>query len=716
MPAPSRVYFALIAPLLVSLAPAFASPLAIDDSDRVILHGNVPVRARPELEIGRSRADLPMARMILLLRKRPGGDGELQRLLAAQHDPSSPLFHRWLTPEEFGARFGLGDGEIATVAGWLRAQGFTIDEVAHGRGWIDFSGTAAQVERAFRVEMRDYLVDGRVRHANAGEPSLPRALAGLVHGVVALHSFESRPLLRVSRANANGGAGDHYLAPADFATIYDLVPAYTAGLNGGGQSIAIVARSDIQLSDVRSFRATFGLPANDPVFVHNGPDPGVVSGDEGEADLDTEWAGAVARSATIKLVISASTNSADGVDLSAQYIVDHNLAPVRSTSFGLCEAQMGSTDLAFYDSLWSQAAAQGITSLTSAGDSGAAGCDSPDATSGSGRAVSGICSSSNDVCVGGTQLDDTASPGSYWSASENPVTQGSALSYIPELVWNESGAAGGSGLWSTGGGASTVYAKPAWQSAPGVPSDGSRDVPDVALSAADHDGYLGFSAGHEVVFSGTSAAAPSFAGILALVVESTGSRQGNANTALYSMAARQYAGTGAAVFHDIRSGNNSVPGTTGFPAGSAYDRATGLGSVDAAALIQHWGTTLDTSPCVRDGGTACLLSSRFEIKVTYASTSNGSGSAQVMSFGGQRTENDQSVFYWFFDPSNFEMGLKVLDGCGVNGKFWVFISGLTDQQWTVDVRDSQTGAIKTYSNALGHLSQTTADTAALACP
>ena len=683
-------------------APADGKPLIaqLDDGDRVVLRGNVPPRARPELEVARTDPNLPMQRMILRLEPRPGAKAELEQLLLDQQDPASALYHRWLTPEELGARFGLSDADLELVTRWLTAHGFTVEEVAKGRGWINFSGVASQVEQAFATEMHDYRVDGTIRHANSIDPSVPRGLARLVGGVVSLHSFP-RPARHQDvhpvsglYPRSNQGAG-HFLAPADFATIYDLDSAYRSGNNGSGQSIAIVARTDILLSDVRTFRSTFGLPANDPVFVHNGPDPGIVSGEEGESDLDTQWAGAVAPGATIKLVISASTNTTDGVLLSAQYIVDQDLAPVASSSYGLCESQMGASEIAFYDDLLSQGAAQGITSLAAAGDAGAADCSAPNTSTGSGRAVDSPCSSPNNTCVGGTEFDDTTNQAAYWAATNDPITMGSALSYIPEQAWNESGnVTGGSGLLSTGGGASSHFSKPSWQVAPGVPADGSRDVPDVALTAAAHDGYLAFQGGALFSFSGTSAAAPSFAGLMAMVVQRTASRQGNANPALYKLAASQYGGSGPAVFHDSTIGNNSVPGVTGYRCGVGYDQVTGLGSVDGAVLLATWPGSIppDTSPCAASATTLCLGQNRFEVKATFDAGSGNSGTAQTVAL------TDDTGYLWFFAASDVEAVVKVLDGCGLGGHFWVFAGGLTNVNVVMKVRDSQTGAVQTYVN------------------
>ncbi|HXO29891.1 MAG TPA: S53 family peptidase [Thermoanaerobaculia bacterium] len=565
----------------------------IDDGDRMVLPGNVPPLARTELDLGRSDPNLPMERMILLLELRPAAGARLEQLLAEQQRPGSPLYHQWLTPEEFGAEFGLADDDVRLVTGWLEAHGFTVEEVAGGRGSINFSGTAAQVEEAFATEMHDYLVEGTIHHSNATEPSLPRGFAGLVHGVVSLNSFPLRPLhtdVRAISAPEYTFAGLHFIAPADFATIYDLAATRSAGTNGNGQTIAIVARTDIMVADVQAFRSSFGLPPNDPVLVHNGADPGDRGGgDEFESILDTEWAGAVAPQATINLVVSASTRSSDGVGLSAQYVVSHNLAPIVSVSYGLCESKLGTSGQRFYNNLWAQAAAQGITALVASGDSGAAGCDAPSGKRGFGLAVNGLCSTPFDVCVGGTKFNDTANPNAFWTAFNLPGTRASALSYIPEVAWNESATVpAGSGLWSSGGGASKVYAKPSWQSGPGVPADRKRDVPDVALSAAAHDGYVIVHGTNLYAIAGTSAAAPAFAGLMALVDQAKGSRQGNVNPILYQLAANQYGAGGPQVFHDITAGNNSVPRLKGFACGPGYDEVTGLGSVDGAALIANW--------------------------------------------------------------------------------------------------------------------------------
>jgi pseudomonalisin len=586
--------------LLVAAGSAVAAPVVpvtptAPAPARIILSSNMPPQARPELEVGRVSPTLQLDRVILSLAPRPGAEAKLEQFLRDVQDPSSPRFHQWLTPEQYGAQFGLSDGQLREVTGWLEKQGLKVDEVARGRGWVNFSGSVAQVEAAFATELHEYSVDGVVHHANSIEPSVPRELGRLVSGVVSLHNFRragqhTRPTpLDPARPQFTVGGG-HSMGPADFATIYNLQPVYSASNFGGGQTIAITSRAEIDLPDIRIFRNTFGLEPNDPVEIHNGPPPAESFEDDfEEAMLDTTWSGAVAPKATIDVVISASTEVSDGIDLSAQFAVDQNVGSVVSTSFGQCEALMGSAAVTFFDRLWSQAAAEGMTVFVSSGDSGAAGCNRSSDTRGKGLGVNGICTSPSAVCVGGTQFADTVHPNLYWTVLNNFDNGGSALRYIPEIGWNESLLnKDGDGLFSSGGGASIVFAKPSFQKAKGVPADGRRDVPDLSLTAAIHDGYDVSLNGVLFAIGGTSASSPAMAGIMALLNDKMGSRQGNINPTLYALGAAQFAGTGPIVFHDVQSGNNSVPRQKGFVSGPGFDLVTGLGSVNAGALLSVW--------------------------------------------------------------------------------------------------------------------------------
>jgi subtilase family serine protease len=589
------------APSAVSSASAGAAKPAADQPQAAVLSGNRPAFAVPERRIGAISPQFSMDRMILLLQ--PTNQQALDSLAAAQQDPGSLLYHQWLTPAQYAAEFGATPLELAEIASWLASQGFQVDQVAANGRMIFFSGTAAQVDAAFQAQMSEFLVNGETHVANAADPEIPAEFAGAIAAIAGLHDLrsapQSMPEAALQSAPAHTPVGEfsagwtNYLAPADVATIYDIAPLYQQGVEGSGTAIAVLARSNLLAADVADFRAAFALPANPPQVLVNGTDPGTGNEDDlEETELDAEWAGAIAPQATIDVVASASTQTTDGILLSAEYAVDANLAPVIAVSYGACEAELGSAENAVYNALWEQAAVEGIAVVVAAGDSGAAGCDEPTETVAThGPGVNGLCSTPYSLCVGGTEF--TSQTAEYW-ATDNGASGGSALGYVPEAAWNESGiVSAGIDLWAGGGGASILYARPAWQAGTGNPTGAWREVPDVSLSSAGVNGYLIWLHGAQVADSGTSAAAQVLGGIAALLMSGRSERQGNLAPLLYAAAAAD-----PAAFHDIVSGNNSVPGVAGFSAVVGYDEATGLGSIDAAELLSVWPSTRAVpSPC-----------------------------------------------------------------------------------------------------------------------
>jgi len=606
----SRKIFSLAGALVLTALTSCALPstttfrgtqpveVALDESQSVALQGNVHPLAHAEFDLGAVSANMRLERLLLVLSPSAEQQTALDALVEAQQDPSSPQYQQWLTPDEFGAEFGASDTQLAQVTSWLAAHGFAIDEIPPGRRLVVFSGTAGQVFDAFRTEIHNYRVNGAMHIANASDPQIPAALAGVVDGVVTLNDFRRTSQVATQRpfaAQPEYSAGStHDIFPADFATIYDLNPLYSAGTTGSGAAIAIAGRSNVSLSDVATFRSIAGLAANAPSVTVDGADPGLVASDQLESTLDTEWSGAVAPAATITLVVAASTATTDGIDLASAYIVNHATAPVVSVSYGTCEREMDATELAFYNNLWEQAASQGMSVFVASGDAGAAGCQSGSSTTGTSAAVNGLCTSPYVTCVGGTEFNEGANAARYWSAT-NSAAYGSALGTIPEEVWNESALDGGAGMWASGGGASVVYAQPAWQQnvSGTAAAGGMRAVPDVSLSAADHDGYFMVENGAFWIVSGTSVASPSFAGVMALVTaKENGKGQGSANPRLYALTAAD-----PNPFHPTPSGNNNVPGVEGFSAdGATYNLATGLGSVDGALLVNGWNTSSPSDP------------------------------------------------------------------------------------------------------------------------
>lgn len=663
----------------------------VDESKLTVLTGNTHPLARAEFDRGMAPSDLPMERMLLVLKRSPEQEASLEKLLAEQQDKTSPNFHKWLTPEQFGQEFGPSDSDIETITEWLETRGFQVTNVAKGRDVIEFSGTAGQVQAAFHTEIHKYVVNGEQHWANSSDPQIPTALATAVAGIATLHDFVKKPQVHnlgiFAKSKVTGevsavrpdltfpgncglnGTTCYALGPYDFAQIYNVLPEWNAAssIDGSGENIGIVGRADISLTDVQNFRILFGLPAKAPNIIINGPNPGFGAaphGDEGESDLDVQWAGAVARNASIDFVTSQTSNTTDGVDLSAQYIVDNNLDPILTYSYGLCEAQMGASDLSFHNSLWQQAAAEGITVIIATGDTGATLCDNPGTPPSPatlGLAVNGVAATPYDVAVGGTDFDDFNNWAPYWSSTNNSTTLQSAIQYIPETAYNDSCTnsvltqdgfsanaeancnnlsqlGGFIAPFGGGGGASTIYPKPTWQTGPGVPSDGARDLPDLSLFSGDGTMVGSFyvvcqaDAGGSCVLSngrttfsavgGTSASTQVFGGIMAMVEQKANGRQGLPNTNFYTLAAAQTTAScnsssllvSTCIFNDVTVGTIAMPCvkgspncvtnttgdangvTSGFSTGVGYDEATGLGSVNVANLVNATGWTQNNGP------------------------------------------------------------------------------------------------------------------------
>ncbi len=669
------------------------------------------------IDVGRVESNKKIARMLLTLSFSSQKQEALSKLLEEQQNPGSENYHRWISPAEFGRRFGAETSDIQRVRVWLESNGFVVANVPRSGHWLEFSGTASQVENAFRTEMHYFRVEGQQYLANATDISLPQSIAQVSHGVVSLNNLPKHPPTLVPRGfagineqgqktglspnlTAAGNSNTYYVGPGDFAAIYNTKPLLAGGTDGSGITIAITAQSQIELTDVQQFRQIFGLKVNDPNVIVDGPDPGITTPtDQQEATLDTEWAGAVAPGATIDLVIAGTTSSTYGVDLAAAYAIDNQIAPILTYTYGSCEQLLQSSGNAFYNALWQQAAAEGITVFVATGDNGSAACDAPGTSATLGKAVNGAASTPFNVAVAGTQFSETGMDATYWSTS-NASDYSSALGYISESAWNESCdtsqpfsstnclfSNGNFSSLASGGGASTIYAKPSWQAGTGVPTDGTRDIPDIALAAASgHDALvycnsLGgipceINSQNQVVglslVGGTSASTPAMAGILALVEQKNGAFQGQVNNTLYKLAQNSGASCDSSaqtnptaqnscIFYDITTGSNAVPCAGGTPdcsstqggvdgflngqvAGTGYDLVTGLGSVNAANLANSWKNVtflasqtqllLPTTSFVH--GTAITVSG-----TVVAASGNGSptGSVSLRTSASQNTDN-----------------------------------------------------------------------------
>jgi len=594
---------------------------AVDSADVAGVKGTAHPLARLQYDQGRTIPTRQLSGVSMTFRLSPAQQADLNRLLQEQQDRTSPNYHKWLTPDHYAARFGMSSNDLAKVTSWLTSQGLTVDGVSRNRNEIRFSGTVGQVEYALKTEIHNYAIHGEQHFANAADVSLPAAFSRQVLSVRGLDDFRPKP--RVRRASprfTSSISGNHFVIPGDFATIYNLDPLYSLGLDGSGQTIAVVGQTAINLTDIDAFRSASGLNPYDPtlLLVPNTGASATFKNDLPEADLDIEWSGGVAKNAAI-IYVYVGNNSNKTVFDALQYAITSNVAPVISISYGNCEANLGSARVHTIQQWAQQANAQGQTISGPSGDDGAADCDFGVPSATHGLAVDVPASIPEVTGVGGTEFtgDAASCPSTgctggsapadppYWGGSSSPTSGASALGYIPETIWND--AITSQGFASGGGGASILFTKPSWQTGPGVPSDGKRDVPDVSLNASNgHDPYLFCTSGSCVNgfrdssnglsgVGGTSVGAPSFAGILAIINQATqSSGQGNANPNLYSLAVSK-----PSAFHDVAIGNNNVPctagstgcpgsGTIGFSAGPNYDQVSGLGTINGFNLVTAW--------------------------------------------------------------------------------------------------------------------------------
>lgn len=664
---------------------------AIDEANLVVLEGNTHPLARPEFDQGAVTDSFLMDHLQLQLKRSPEREQALEQLISEMHDPISPNYHQWMTAQELGEEFGPSRQDIDIVVNWLRSYGFETNLIYPSGMVIDITGAAGQVRQAFHTEIHNYSVQGALHIANSRDPEIPAALAPVVAGFASLTDFRPRPMMRPHPDFSFKYQGVQWydVGPQDFAKIYNVSPLWIANrpIRGKGQTIAVLEDTDMKAADWATFRSAFGLSSYSGTFtqIHPAPtsgknncsDPGT-NIDESEAALDAEWSGAVAPDAAIELASCPDTTTLSGDLIAAHNLVNSsNPPPILSDSYGGCEAENGAAGNAFINDVWKQAAAEGTSVFVAAGDEGAAECDYGERFAIHGITVDGTASTTYDVAVGGTDFQDfvDGTTSIYWS-NINGAGGRSALSYVPEMTWNDScassvlftyeGFSSGSAFCNTqagepylivdagSGGPSSIYSKPNWQTGVvGIRDDGKRDIPDVSLFAADglytHTLLYCMSdksqGGYPCEYSnpadawnnsagGTSFSAPAFAGIEALINQSTGSRQGNPNFVLYQLAAIEFGSNGepnqgnlalcnatngnrvgsSCVFYDVTKGDIDLPcaGTldcyiaadtkfgvlstsdfslkVAYPTSQGWDFATGLGSVNVTNLVNSWNT------------------------------------------------------------------------------------------------------------------------------
>lgn len=778
-PAGSKGAAQFISPPMLNIRPVARVVQAVDNAKRSTIHGQTSPLIGKGRDLGKVTAGTSLDHMIMVLQASPQQDYALKTLIDQQLDSGHPNFHHWITPDEFGATLGVADADIEKVTDWLSSQGFNVEEIAAGKRFIQFSGTSDQVETAFQTQMHRYNVNGQVHISNSSDISVPNALRPVILGVPTLNDFFKTSNMKGARTISQSSAAmigtasqmhpspvlfsvpdytngsTHFVGAGDFAVIYNTTPLLAAGNDGTGVTIGIIGRTDINLADVQIYRQFFQLKNNDPIFVVPGEDPGVVPGDDGESYLDVEVSGGAAPGATVKFITSRATLVTDGVDLSAMYAVQNNLTDIISESYGQCEANFSAVADAFYVNLWAQAAAQGQSVFVSSGDNGPAGCDNANSNFSSfGYAVSALASTPYNVAVGGTMFADTA--GTFWGATATtapPFT--SALGYIPETPWNEGkgnnvspagDAANVGGLWSGSGGISAYITTPSWQQGFGVPTSDPaypngrpsdpaspfvpgphRYMPDVSMTAALWDGTLYCAEGvcqlsptgaivDAGIVGGTSVAAPTMAGVQALINQYNGGRQGQPNYVYYALADAQHTlGLNCqsnaspdpnCAFRDVTTGNTLICGNSGctaatklgWTAAAGYDMATGLGSPNAFALAMNW-----SSVSFRSTTTTLNLSQNTGID--HGQAVNASGT--VAPGAGSGTPTGQVAFLVSLgalgDPMDPNTGgslnnvpVATLDG---NGNYSIDLSNLPGGTYTVVARYGGDGTFAASTSA-----------------
>ncbi|MDQ2843957.1 MAG: S53 family serine peptidase [Acidobacteriota bacterium] len=595
-------------------------PVAIDNTQRVALAGTHPHQAIAADDAGAVPPDTHLRGMSLAFSRTVAQQTSLDRLAAAQQNPASPLYHRWLTTAQFAAHYGAADADIAAVATWLESKGFSVDSVSHSRGRISFSGSAVSVANAFDARLHYYQAASETaRHfAPSTDISIPAALASAVLTVSNLSNYRPLPQIivrsprQVPQDNFTALSGNVFLDPPTVAGIYDVQSVYQRGYDGTGQTIAIVGQSAVLPQDLANFQTANGL-AVEPQSLNLIPGTGastIVAGDEMESDLDLEFASAMAPGASVAFYYTGPDGG--GVYQALEYVIDNNLARIISVSYATCEMPGLGSYIESIDALLEQGAVQGQTVVVASGDDGSTACMAfmvPEAV-GHAPLVDYPASSPWVVALGGTEFpaaDLTNDPinQTYWAPPVGDSVHAIPLGYIPETVWNDA-----QGMWAGGGGASVYEPLPLWQTGvPGIPGGTQRLVPDISLAASPiYPGYFIYSTNADgkslpLQIGGTSAAAPVFAGLLAVLNQVKGYTvgQGLINPTLYLLASNP--ATYATAFHDVTVGDNTCTNVacdvgvqnTVYLAGVGYDEASGLGSIDFAKLVAAWPEATDNS-------------------------------------------------------------------------------------------------------------------------
>jgi subtilase family serine protease len=541
----------------------------------------------------------------------PSHRDALERLLAAQQDPSSPSYHRWLEPGEFDRRFAPDPAARAAITRWLKEQGFEVAEAPNGRA-INFTGTVAQAQRAFSVAI--YSADDGKHYGNLADPAVPAQFASTIAFIdgldnlrgshTAMHVTPGSPAdtdasaARIAAASnlrlaANEPAGEPDVelngrigfGPSDFYTFYDVNPVLKGNVTGtGGGCIGLIEVSDYPAAAIQNFDSTFKLApaAITRVISPDSDNPGQ-NDRAGESVLDIEYSHTFAPGAAINFYLSdPATFGGDVIEATVDALgtaVSQDACSALSISIESCGFPSNYYTGALHTT-YMNAATQGQAVFIAEGDQGAAEYDVDPSTGkcvvGTTRNVNELASDQYVTAIGGTQFTPD-------------YKNGDDVGCVAESVWNEPEFLS-DGIGGGGGGASTVWAKPGFQQT-GTPADGARDVPDISMEAAcktpgAFSVFPGQASGNNVTCCacGTSLGAPVWAGIAELMVQSNGNqRVGPINPRLYAQGLLQ--DTATTGIRDVTRGNNDFNGVRGYDAVPGFDLASGWGTPDVATFI-----------------------------------------------------------------------------------------------------------------------------------
>jgi MYXO-CTERM domain-containing protein len=502
------------------------------------------------------------------------------KLRAEQLNPRSPSFRQWLTPQQFGERFGQSPELYSGLAAYLRAAGLNVIE-APSRAFIEAMGNAQQFEALLGIRFNP--VEGQPTHVHTftGKPHLPQPFQS---AVLYIDGLDTRPRWH---HNIKSGSANTF-GPQDLRRFYDADTLLNAGWVAQGQKSVVLstqtAANDPLAKDSMEYYLRNISDVRTPFIIdvmpgaQNDPDPQPGASVEFALDVEMQSVGNVNGTAIVLLVSPASTVFSIG----ANGVVNrHPDATTVSISLGTCEPNLSQQPgiASALQNAVIQGTMEGQTWFAASGDNGAKDC-----VFSQGQTMPAVDFPSDVpemMAAGGSEVKPF-----------NVDANGAVAGYQQEIVWNDGNQGG-----AAGGGLSAVFALPAYQL--GLVPDGGRSVPDIAMIA----GLPGVAvldtsppgSFESPAVEGTSVASPLSAGLFALIASRVGCRLGDVHSALYAIGVAADAGA----FHDITSGNLTFSGITGPSAGPGFDSASGWGSIDVAALA----AAFPACPLLPDGGT-----------------------------------------------------------------------------------------------------------------